>query len=138
MGLSGRKAKGVSQGPNLETIMSPGYESQENYDFEYNLSNGANPNDSEVLERIPAPMRRSHSMKERSSQNADNNMTVLDRESIKHVASELEKLHIAKGSNVNKQQSGYSQFKEDSMFDYCDDQEQVTTTLSRFPVDRPV
>ncbi|CAG2232863.1 RIN2_3 [Mytilus edulis] len=137
MGLSGRKAKGVSQGPNLETIMSPGYESQENYDFEYNLSNGANPNDSEVLERIPAPMRRSHSMKERSSQNADNNMTVLDRESIKHVASELEKLHIAKGSNVNKQQSGYSQFKEDSMFDDCDDQEQVTTTLSRFPVYRP-
>lgn len=137
MGLSGRKAKGVSQGPNLETIMSPGYESQENYDFEYNLSNGANPNDSEVLERIPAPMRRSHSMKERSSQNADNNMTVLDRESIKHVASELEKLHIAKGSNVNKQQSGYSQFKEDSLFDYCDDQEQVTPTLSRFPVNRP-
>jgi hypothetical protein len=33
-------------------------------------------------------------MQERSSKNADNDMKVLDRESIKNVASELEKLHL--------------------------------------------
>lgn len=138
MGLSGRKLKSVSQGPTLETILSPSYETHENCDVETDFTSGANETELDAINRSHR-MRRSHSMQERSSKNADNDMKVLDRESIKNVASELEKLHLTKNSNVDNHQTGYHQYGKNSVFDACDeqDQEQVTPTLSRFPVYRP-
>lgn len=131
MGLSGRKLKGVSQGPTLETILSPGLEGHENYEYESDLNNGAIDNN-DAINRSHR-MQRSQSMKERSSKNADQELSVFDRENIKHVANELEKLHLKNDSNFDRSN------RQGSIFDDCDGQneEQVTPTLSRFPVYRP-
>lgn len=133
MGVTGKKLKGVL--PQLETIVSPGHDNHESYNFDSSNEGAIDP-DSINRNR---PMRRSQSMKERSSQNGSD-LSVLDKDSIRHVASELEKLKIAKNTNVDKQQRHFHKYQHDSIVEDCEErheQEQITPTLRRFPVDKP-